>query len=113
MNDENDYKNKLKELLKNRLEDPSVLTSDGLRELSEDEIWGCYSYIIREAISRNLPDALEMAEQQQLQDETVILLADYLKMKIDLKIAELIAAPALAQMVEKIKHRHENFGDRL
>jgi peptidoglycan/xylan/chitin deacetylase (PgdA/CDA1 family) len=113
MNDEKDYKKELKELLRNRLDEPTVFTSDGIKELSEDDIWGCYSYVIREAISRNLPEALEMVEKENLKNETVFLLADYLKLKIDLKISELIAAPALAQMIEDIKHHHENFGDRL
>ena len=114
MNDEKDYKEEMKELLRNRLEEPTVLASSvGFTELSEDDIWGCYSYVIREAISRNLPDALEMVERQQLQKETIFLLADYLKTKIDLKVAELIAAPGLAKMIEDIKHHHENFGDRL
>jgi hypothetical protein len=113
MSDEKDYKNELKELLRNRLDEPTVFTSDGIKELSEDDIWGCYSYVIREAISRNLPDALEMVEKENLKTETIFLLADYLKLKIDLKISELIAVPGLAQMVSEIQASHVNFGDRL
>lgn len=106
-------KNDIKDLLKSRLEKPVLTTAEGIFDLSEDEIWNCYSYIIREAISRNLPDALEIAGQENLKSETICLLSDYIKLKIDLKVSELIAAPGLAKIIEDIKASSEKLGAKL
>lgn len=106
-------KEELKELLHSRLEDPAVCMPSGDVELTEEEIWASHSYILREAIARNLPDALEIVDKNDLQNETVFLLADYLKLKVDMKIAELIAAPGLAKIITSIMATKEDFGDTL
>lgn len=108
-----DRKEELKKLLYGQLEDPTVCMPRGNFELTEDEIWNAYGYVIREGIARNLPDALITLGKDDLKDQTICLLADFLKLKIDMKVAELIAAPGLIEMINNLTASHEDFGDTL